>query len=239
MYSPDKNIHLSTPLSYGCHHWLQHGRTTEIEVWTRRDHNPMEQTGQHSTTTNPYPLPKMGINRHMPRAVVYGPEHFGGLGIQQLSVEQGLAHVQYTVGSLRARTNDYQAIYILLESFIIISGITGNPLENMMPTEYIESPWIETTRIFLHSINAAIIIPDLNTIMPYRINDKGIMELARTFTSDTKTLQTINNCRLFLQVHTLADITTTTGDTIHPEAYYGQLDAHSKPMLWRKTQSTL
>ncbi len=44
-------------------------------------------------------LPKMGINRHLPRAIVFAPEHFGGLGIQQLSAEQGLAHIQFLAGS--------------------------------------------------------------------------------------------------------------------------------------------
>jgi hypothetical protein len=156
-------------------------------------------------------LPKMGINRHFPRAVVYAPEQFGGLGIHQLSAEQGLAHIQYLAGSIRARTDDYQAIYILLESYILLSGITGNPLENMAPIDYIDAPWVETTRIFLHSINATIQIPDLATIRPYRINDKGIMEQVSQNISDMTTLQQINNCRLYLQVHTLADIVTRRG----------------------------
>ena len=39
-------------------------------------------------------LPKMGINHRFPRAITFAPEHFGGLGIQQLSAEQGIAHLQ-------------------------------------------------------------------------------------------------------------------------------------------------
>jgi hypothetical protein len=184
-------------------------------------------------------LPKMGINRHFPRAAVFAPEHFGGLGVQQLSAEQGLAHIQYIVGSIRAQTDEHPAIYILLESFIILSGLTGSPLENMTSTEYIDAPWIETTRIFLNSINATIQIPDLHIIKPYRKNDKGIMEQARLHTTDITTLQQINNCRLYLQVNTLADITTPDGTAIHPEAYYGLQDNQSNPQLWTKTKSTL
>jgi hypothetical protein len=126
-------------------------------------------------------LPKMGYNRHLPRAIVYAPEQLGGLGIQQLAVEQGIAHVQHLIGSIRAHNENYRTIMTLLESYIITSGILSNPLVNMMPTPYIDARWIETTRIFLHSINASIHIPALATIELHRKNDKGLMASAHKY----------------------------------------------------------
>lgn len=184
-------------------------------------------------------LPKMGFNRHLPRAIVYGPESCGGLGLQRLSVEQGLAHIQYMIGSIRANTDDSMALYILLESYIIVSGLIGNPFQNMTPTEYIDAPWIETIRILLNSIHATIKLTNLNTIPLTRVNDKGIMATAIKFYDDTTTLKMINNCRLYLQVHTLADITSSDGTMIRNEAFWGTQDKNSNPMLWHHTRSHL
>jgi hypothetical protein len=39
----------------------------------------------------------MGYNRHMPYAVVYAPANFGGLGLNNMKYEQGLAHIIYTI----------------------------------------------------------------------------------------------------------------------------------------------
>ncbi len=185
-------------------------------------------------------LPKMGINRHMPLAAVYAPEHYGGLGIQQLAAEQGIAHTQFIIGSVRSATDDRQTVLTLLESYIVTSGITGNPLENMMPVTYIDAQWMESTRIFLNSIQATIHIRELHTIRPIRSRDQGIMELACHTTANNKQLIMINNCRLWLQVHTIAEITTMDGTQIQHAAYHGtEHPLTTFPQLWSVTKSTL
>jgi hypothetical protein len=65
------------------------------------------------------------------------------------------------------------------------------------------------------------------------------MAKAQEYTTDANTLQMINNCRLYLRVHTIADITTTDGTTIRPEAYYGSSNEQATPLLWNFTSSTL
>jgi hypothetical protein len=85
-------------------------------------------------------LPTLGYNRHMPRALVYGPIAFGGMGIHHLGTEQGVAHVKHTLGSLRNNTNDITAIQSLLEAYSITAGTIGNPLEYTEHIHYIEAP---------------------------------------------------------------------------------------------------
>ena len=50
----------------------------------------------------------------------------------------------------------------------------------------------------------------------------------------------INNCRLWLQIHTLAEITMNDGTEILKEAYHGtSTESTQQPALWTKTNSTL
>ncbi len=176
----------------------------------------------------------------MPRAVVHAPQALGGLGIQQLSVEQGIAHILFLIGSIRAQTAEAPLVMTLLESYIVTSGIIGNPLINMMPVPYIDARWIECTRIFLNAVQATIQLPTLPTIQPLRHRDKGLMEMAQIHFDKLDDLTMINNCRLYLRVHTLAEITSLDGTTILPEALSGA-DARetNTPLLWNHSTSKL
>jgi hypothetical protein len=46
-------------------------------------------------------LPKIGINRHAPRSIIYGPMAYGGLGITSLEVYQVTKHIELFQGHLR------------------------------------------------------------------------------------------------------------------------------------------
>jgi hypothetical protein len=104
-------------------------------------------------------LPTLGYNRHTPRALVYGPIQYGGLGIHNIATGQGVVHVKYTMSSLRNNNRDYLTILTLLEAYCITAGIIGNPLKNTTTIEYITTPWLDTTREYLQSINATITLP--------------------------------------------------------------------------------
>jgi hypothetical protein len=60
-------------------------------------------------------LSKMGFNQHMPRAVVMAPLHFGGLGLFDLVVEQGLSQVVFILAHIRSSSPAAQTIFVLLE----------------------------------------------------------------------------------------------------------------------------
>ena len=46
-------------------------------------------------------LPKLGFNRHTPRAMIYRPRKLGGRQLMDLCVEQPTLHIEATVGHLR------------------------------------------------------------------------------------------------------------------------------------------
>jgi hypothetical protein len=185
-------------------------------------------------------IPKLGFNTKFPRAVVYAPEHFGGLGMLRLDVEQGITHVMSALGHIRAETLLGQHIMTLLESYQMATGMCGNPLSNIIHQTHVDAPWLETLREFLHSIQATIRIPSLATINPLRQFDKCIMIHAiKSKLFSSQEMRMINNCRMFLQVNFLSEISTGDGQRLLPSAYNGEQDAMNKPVLWSTSVSTI
>ena len=84
-------------------------------------------------------------------------------------------------------------------------------MEYSEPLSYIDAPWLETARDTLRRISGKLVIPQLPTMKPLRKNDKSLMEMAISFRFSTDDLRRINNCRSFLRVTSLAEISNDSG----------------------------
>jgi hypothetical protein len=73
-------------------------------------------------------LPKMGITRSAPRAVIFGTAQFGGLGLTHLTAMQGHTRLQYLLGHLRCGDATGRLMQMLLEYTQLECGCNGNPL---------------------------------------------------------------------------------------------------------------
>jgi hypothetical protein len=184
-------------------------------------------------------LPKMGYNRNMPISIVYGAAKYGGIGLQNLVTEQGLVHATFLISHLRANTDVYKHLIILLETYMLLAGTISSPLQYLTAYTYIQSPWIDTLRHFLRSIQATIITPNIQCIQILRLQDQAIMTLARLYTSNHKTLTIINNCRTWLQVNTIAEISNSDGTHLLHQAIVGSSDGMETPTLWIISKSQM
>lgn len=184
-------------------------------------------------------LPRIGYNRHMPHAVIYAPNHLGGIGRRNLAVKQGIALINYIIGQLRFNQTDAKTIHILFESYSIQVGSVENPLQDNRAFPYVHAPWLECTRQFLRITESKISIPHLRTPVKIRIYNQEVMPLAMQYTSKTKQLQQINACRLYLQVTTMAEISSQNGTHLIDYAMTGTTDNDGRPMLWTISTSKL
>jgi hypothetical protein len=82
-------------------------------------------------------LPKLGYNRHLPLPIVYAPTHFGGIGLQDLSTEQGLMHTTFLISHLRANSDVAKTLIILLETYMLVAGTIRSPLQDTKECSYI------------------------------------------------------------------------------------------------------
>jgi hypothetical protein len=184
-------------------------------------------------------LPKLGFNQHMPREVVLAPLHFGGLGLMDLVVEQGLAQTLFVIGQLRASSPSENTILVLLETYQVSSGSPDNPFVNTQQHGYISAPWVQSLQQFLHKCNAQIHIPRLHRLHPMRRNDQFIMTYANSLGLPTADLMSINRCRLFLQVMSLSEITNDNGTHILQHCLEGAVTDTGQPQLSLMSSSTL
>jgi hypothetical protein len=94
-------------------------------------------------------------------------------------------------------------------------------------------------RTFLEQNNISISLPTLVGPKLLRTNDQAIMAAAMRMHFSTHQLRLISECRLWLQVMTLAEITDIDGTDILPYAMTSESEPQQIPTLWTISKSTL
>jgi hypothetical protein len=111
-------------------------------------------------------LPKLGFNRHFPRVVLTAPSYFGGLDLLRLAFEQGLAHTLSLIQHIRAQTHLGIIFIQVIEAYHLQSGFFNSPLHYTANITYVNTPWLDTVRDFLHRIQGHIKLYQIKWITP-------------------------------------------------------------------------
>jgi hypothetical protein len=124
-------------------------------------------------------LPKMGIARSAPRAVVFGTSQFGGMGLTHLAALQGHTRLQYLMGHIRCGDATGSLIQMLLEYTQLECGCRGNPLaqdSNDYSALLINTNWITEVWEHTQSCKAKVEIDGLCQPTENRVQDIAITE---------------------------------------------------------------
>jgi hypothetical protein len=180
-------------------------------------------------------LNKMGYAKSFPHALIYGPPSLGGIGLRTFYDEQGSTKMELVLKHLRCPTMVNTQLHIALAWCQRMCGTSTPILE--FPT--IELPHLETTffpslREYLKSTDAALVLETTHITPLQRIGDFHLMDSVLQSNHFTpRQIRLINYCRLFLQVHTIADLATAGGTHID------QCFIHGKPSLLSSTSTDL
>jgi hypothetical protein len=121
-------------------------------------------------------LSAQGYNRNMPRAVVFAPKLYQGIGFRHLYDLQGCDGTRLLLQELnQEKSTTQRLLMILLETIQLEAGIGEPILENCRPLDYIEWGWIPHIRDFLHHIHGKIIGATPKPSF-YRENDLYLMD---------------------------------------------------------------
>jgi len=180
-------------------------------------------------------LPRLPLNWHTPRAVLFAGPRYGGLGLSENYTDLGIGHLQYLVGHIKMGDEVGQ---------LLLSSITHTQLQvgSVTPffklaypryVKWIDSTWIMDVWKFT---NQAKVVIDVEKhwlpCLPCK-HDAALMDLALTFNLNADQLKSINLCRLYLQVITVSNITNATGDRLLASAMAGFRDnQRSSTLLW-------
>jgi hypothetical protein len=110
-------------------------------------------------------------------------------------------------------------MYIMIFEYAqLLSGVAFPILQHPCPIlPHVTDPLIVTICQFLAESGLNIVIPQLYTPQPLRDNDSNIMSEIMKIEKSPIAIQQVNQCRLFLQVTWLSEITDPQGTSILPE----------------------
>jgi hypothetical protein len=184
-------------------------------------------------------LPKIQLNRHIARSIVFGSIKYGGLGLKSLYSIQSIGQLTLFVGHTRAQDKTSSLLHISLSYLQLAVGSSVNVCL-LYPSTYkhwIDSCWLVSFWDFLYRVQLTITttkhwLPKLTCK-----DDKVLMDHFIALGYPASTLGVLNHCRLYLQIIMLSDIVSADGTCIIQDIFYGLqlIDRHST-LKWLQQQ---
>ena len=170
-------------------------------------------------------LNRMGYARSIPHAIVYGPQFLGGIGLRSFYDEQGSSKMELVLKHFRSSTMVTTQLHIALAWCQRMSGISKPILEFPSITlPHLETSFFPSLRAYLSSTNSALVLEKSHVTPLQRIGDFHLMDRVLEYGQfRPREIRLINYCRLYLQVHTIADLTTAEGTLVDPGFLYDQV----------------
>jgi hypothetical protein len=178
---------------------------------------------------------KLGIARTHAHVLVFGPRAYGGIGCNDLRIEQGLDAVQNLMRQLRTPGYGKQLATIFLRTFQHASGLSLPLLQYpSIRAPHLEGHYYVHIRRFLMKHKASLEIECIPTATHERQGDEYIMDIvcspATTTELDTEHLKhytdteirQIHYCKNYLQVQRVSDLCTADGVFVLPAIAKGE-----------------
>ena len=180
-------------------------------------------------------LPKLHLNHHSPRSVLFASPPYGGIGLPDITDSQGLGQLLLFVGHLQLRDENGLLILSLLSHMQVLLG--SSKLMFQLPYQHykkwINRNWLTAIWEYFASAQIQVDIEDHWIPQPAPTNDFFLIDLAVRLNFSMDQLPQINLCRIYIQVLTASDIATANGREILPNIVQGIRTA-DKPssLLW-------
>ena len=179
-----------------------------------------------------------GIQRNLPRKLLYGPLEARGCGLRDPYLMQMIAHV---TAILKHTKRDSPSHDLLDENMDLVQLYVGSdqtfwslPFQmygDLAPTGWIKNTWqaLSTTNMTLQGPNIAP--------LAQRERDPFLMDaFIQELMPSPELLNTLQKCRLFLRAYRLSDICLACGSRIDDVAWMGQPLEHRAYAPWIPTE---
>lgn len=176
-------------------------------------------------------LHTLGLNKHFPLALVHaGPDDLG-LGIDDLPTIQGVAQLQLLMGHLNKADRTGTLLEITLGVLELEIGLGKCPLwwPHTTTLEHVSDTWLTSIGRFLHRHHCRVEMRTKRPVQAQRGNDKFLMQVAL---DGNFKLVLIQQCRIWLQVATLADICDAAGRRVEKWAFTRR--GRVSKMIWSR-----
>ncbi len=103
-------------------------------------------------------LTKMGYPWSFPRVVACAPKNHGGMGLWLFGTEQGLHKILQILQHIWTNTSIGKVYGIVIQSYQLMSDLSQPILQDTRTLPWSNSPWLDTTQQFLHSIQSMVLL---------------------------------------------------------------------------------
>jgi Reverse transcriptase (RNA-dependent DNA polymerase) len=155
-----------------------------------------------------------GYDMHFPRAVVYGPQQFGGLGFQLLYVETSCRRIEIFICEWNSESKLGKSMRININWVQLHCGISIPLMEYKGDLNYIPKNWFTVIRDFFVQVNAELNIRGIWLPKLLRDGDIVIMDEVNKLVILPSKKEIVNNWRLYFGINTLSQMTNYNGDKI-------------------------
>lgn len=166
-------------------------------------------------------LPALGVCQHYPRNLVFSSTQFAGVGIKHIHTLQEIARLKDMLHHTTTNSTTGQLYRTSLEYLFLEIGLSTNltlvdydKYKDLATNSLVKSTWafIHKHRITLtHNIE----VPR-NTL-----NDRNLMAELCTINLPPSELESVNQCRLYLQAYYVSDIATGSSQHLALHAWDG------------------
>ena len=157
-------------------------------------------------------LTAFGFSKSTPTEITFAPSEIGGIGIRDLVVEQGCGQCTLLMGHLRCGGTPADTARQAINWMQLYAGTTFPILEEPhRALPYLPVNMLSQLREFLADSNMQLFVENAHRVELRRENDAAIMELAMKQHWTALALKRINQCRRWLQVECLSDLSDATG----------------------------
>jgi len=180
-------------------------------------------------------LQKLHLNRKTARSIIHGPTLYGGMDLPHLFTSQGFHQLKFLLGHLRAQDKTNKLLLIGHGYVQLSVGISRNFLNESYSTyhHWVCPSWFTSLWYFMDKLQLQVTIKKA-WIPPTA--DTSNVNLMNYFVSQglsRKSLQSVNRCRIYLQVLPLSDIVSADGRTlIRPVLMGKKLIDRRSTLVW-------
>jgi hypothetical protein len=123
-------------------------------------------------------LPKMHVNRHTSRAIVFGPLELGGLNLPHVYTTQCIGQLQLLLGHVKMKDKTGTLIMISVSQLQLLVGSNNRFFHLPFPAyaKWIESGWLTSIWNFMHRIKFKLHLKDQWCPSLQRQNDIMLMD---------------------------------------------------------------
>jgi hypothetical protein len=166
------------------------------------------------------PMKTLFLNRlhyacSLANAVTFATRADGGAGFLHGYASQCVSHIKALLTHLRTPGQACMLLQITLRWWQHFSGLSYSILAvPSLNLSYLPGPWIHTIHQYLKVTRCTITIPTLSLPQENRVGDISIMEYALSKEYTPGLVAAINQCRIYLQVTWISEVSTVDGTRI-------------------------